>query len=225
MTEKCIYVFLDESGDLNFSAKGSKFFMYTAVVMQKPFDGLYSAIENYKCKVMEFAIDNQIKKAKLHYFHAFDDNKYIRSGVYRLITEHLSNLSAYCIKVEKAKTHPLLQNDVKFYNKFLPMLIKYIAKTYSGYDRMIVITDTPPVRQDKEIITKAVKETISSISKVKYAFHQHPSCSHIGLQIADYISYAIHEKLNRDKLENYDLIRDCIKSEFDVFKNGNEYYY
>jgi|GEM_PF-6578494 len=62
---------------------------------------------------------------------------------------------------------------------------------------------TPPVRQDKKIITKAVKETISSISSVKHAFHQHPSCSHMGLQIADYISYAIHGKLHLGKLDEY----------------------
>lgn len=216
---------MDESGDLDFSSKGSKYFLFTAVVMERPFNNIYAELENYRCELLEFAIDNPVKKQKMHYFHAFDDNKYIKERVYKIIADNSGQLNAYCIKIEKAKTHPKLQNDKQFYVKFLNSIIKYIAKIYSDFDGMVIITDTPPIRHDKKILTKAIKEIIADISNIKHIYYQHPSCSHIGLQLADYITYAIHKKVHHNRLSEYELINQCIKSEFDIFRNGTRYFY
>ncbi len=85
-----MYIFLDESGDLDFSEKGSRYFLYTAIVMEPPFSSIYQDIENYKCELLEFAINNKVKKEKMHYFHAAEDNKFIRDRVYGIISNNPS---------------------------------------------------------------------------------------------------------------------------------------
>jgi hypothetical protein len=39
MLPKFLYIFLDESGNLDFSANGTRFFVFTGVVQERPFDG------------------------------------------------------------------------------------------------------------------------------------------------------------------------------------------
>jgi len=45
------------------------------------------------------------------------------------------------------------------------------------------------------------------------------------LQVADYCVWAIQRKWERDDSRSYDLIKDKIESEFDVWSIGSTHYY
>jgi len=45
------------------------------------------------------------------------------------------------------------------------------------------------------------------------------------LQIADYCAWAIQRKWERQDLRSYDLIRAKIRSEYDLWAKGTDYYY
>jgi hypothetical protein len=59
----------------------------------------------------------------------------------------------------------------------------------------------------------------------KYKVLHHASKSCIGLQVADYCNWAIFRKWERSDKRSYELIKTCIKSEFDIFAKGGIYYY
>ena len=52
-----------------------------------------------------------------------------------------------------------------------------------------------------------------------------PSNSDPCLQIADYCTWAIQRKWEKNDSRSYDLIKDKIVSEYDIFRFGSTYYY
>ena len=103
----CVYVFLDESGNLDFSAHGSRYFVLTSISMERPFPAVMS-MDAYKHDLLEYGLD-------LEYFHCYRDGKTVRHRVFELIASHLDGMCIDYLVVEKAKVEPVLQED-----RFLP---------------------------------------------------------------------------------------------------------
>lgn len=49
---RCAYIFLDESGNLDFSASGTRYFVLTSVSMERPFS-MYDALDGYRYDCIE----------------------------------------------------------------------------------------------------------------------------------------------------------------------------
>ena len=81
---RCAYIFLDEAGNLDFSHKGTRYFVLTSVSMRRPFP-IYGALNDYKHDCLEYGLD-------MEYFHCADDNRYVRDGVFNLIGEYLGGI-------------------------------------------------------------------------------------------------------------------------------------
>ena len=61
MTDKGVriaYLFLDESGNLDFSDRGTRYFVLTSVSMVRPFR-IYDALDAYKCDCLEYGLENE----------------------------------------------------------------------------------------------------------------------------------------------------------------------
>ncbi len=56
-----IYVFLDESGNLDFTASGTRYFVMTSVSMERPFP-MNDALDTYKYDCLELGLPQE-------YFH------------------------------------------------------------------------------------------------------------------------------------------------------------
>jgi hypothetical protein len=64
---KTLYIFLDESGDFNFSNTGSEFYTITAISGARDWDDLYCAMSNKLYDCIEYGNGMQ-------YFHCCEDN-------------------------------------------------------------------------------------------------------------------------------------------------------
>ena len=115
---RCTYVFLDESGNLDFGAAGSRYFVLTGVSLRRP-SLAFKSLDDYKHHCLESGPD-------IEYFHAYRDGKTVRSHVFELIASHLAEMSIDCLIVEKAKTDPALREDRRFYSEMLGRLLKLI---------------------------------------------------------------------------------------------------
>lgn len=221
MSDECLYVFLDEGGNLDFSPSGTKFFSLTSVCKVRPFI-ISHILGKYKLDLIEYGLD-------FEYFHCTNNNKYVRDKVFRIIKDNIYNLRIDSLLVEKRKTGVSLQEVSQFYPRMLGYLLRYVMKSLSLHDfkEVIVITDKIPVNKKKDAIEKAVKITLKSMlpKSCKYRILHHPSISNIGLQLADYCNWAIFRKWECDDLRYYDEIKEGVKSEFDIFKNGVTHYY
>ena len=221
MTDKgacCAYLFLDESGNLDFSDRGTRHFVLTSVGMVRPFR-LYDALDAYKYDCLEYGLENE-------HFHCAEDNRYVRGRVFDIIGGHLDAVSVDSLIVEKRKTNPALTGDRRFYPEMLGYLLKHVLSRQSNTEaeEVIVITDTIPLQKRRQAIEKAVKHTLARMlpPRHKYRILHHDSRSHYGLQIADYCCWAISRKWRTGERTWYDRIKPAVCSEVEILHGKME---
>lgn len=217
----CVYLFLDEGGNFDFSPTGTRHFVLTSVATRRPFSA-HSPLDDLKHDCLEFGLNTE-------YFHCAEDNPRVRRKVFDLIAAHLGSLRIDSLVVEKAKTGPALREDKHFYPKMLGYLLRYVVprELNGGVDEVIVITDTIPIQKKRQAIEKAIKAVLAEMlpTGMRYRILHHASRSHFGLQVADYCNWAVFRKWQKGEVEFYDRIKPAIKSEFDIFQTGKTYYY
>lgn len=218
--EESVYIFLDESGNLDFSPSGTRYFVLTCVSMTRPFPA-YASLDALKYDLIQDGLD-------LDSFHAAEDNRAVRNAAFDCIGNSLTGIRVDSLIVEKSKTGPALTADLRFYPEMLGYLLKWVLPRLSpqGGDR-IVITDTIPIKRQRKAVTKGVQQSLQQMlpGGIRYRIRHHPSRSHYGLQVADYCSWALFRKWERADESYYQKIRGSVASEFDIFRHGSTHYY
>ncbi len=217
----CEYVFLDESGNLDFSASGTRYFVLTSVSTRRPFTWRKS-LDDLKYDCLEYGLENE-------YFHCADDNKHVRNKVFNIIGEHLSDMRIDSLIVEKSKTAPALAADSRFYPEMLGHLLKNVLRERMGVEseEFIVITDAVPLKKKRKMVQKAVKIALANVLPrgKKHRILHHDSRSHYGLQLADYSCWSVFRKHERGETAYFQRISSAVRSEFDIFARGATHYY
>lgn len=216
-----VYVFIDEGGNLDFSPKGTKHFTLTALSVVRPFKPMVELAEfQYDC--IEYGED-------IEYFHCAEDNSHVRRRVFEIIGKHLSDIRADALIVEKPKTHPKVQADVRFYPEMMGHLLRYVLdKVAAGVvNSVVVITDQIPINRKRKAIEGALKSTLKAkLPKgTQWRVLHHQSKAHSLLQVADYINWAVFRKWERSDDEYWQLIKPALRSEFNIFQKGSTHYY
>lgn len=220
-SEKCLYLFLDEGGNMDFSTKGTRYFTLSAVTLSRLFL-LDALLSDLKFDLIEFGLDIQR-------FHAAEDRQAVRDRVFRVISRHLDQIRIDSVVIEKRKTGPSLRGVEHFYPRMLGYLLRYMLcrVEIGSYREVIVITDTLPVASKRRAIEKGIKLILSSMlpKQQNYRILHHTSYSCAGLQIADYCNWAVFRKWESGDERSYEIIRRALKSEFDIFQRGVREYY
>ena len=122
-----------------------------------------------------------------------------------------------------------MTEDNRFYPEMLGYLLRYVLKREANpaVDEIIVVTDTIPHKKKRNVVEKAVKRVLAEMlpDHIRYRILHHDSKAHYGLQIADYVNWAIYRKRENGDTEFHDIIKPMICSEFDIFRGGATYYY
>lgn len=165
----------------------------------------------------------------IEYFHAANDRQHVRNTVFDVIRTHLKQLRIDSIIVEKSKTQPSLRGEDKFYPKMIGYLLRYVFARIpaSTADEIIVMTDRIPLNSKRRAVEKAVKQTLQDMvpPHICYRLLHHDSKSSTGLQVADYCNWAIYRWWDREDNRSRSVIDSAIKSEFDIFKSGQQAWY
>lgn len=208
-----IYMFLDEAGNLDFTSKGSKYFVLTCVSMRRPFS-LFKSLEDLKHDCLEAGRNIEL-------FHCSRDRRNMRKEVFNRIALHLQHISVNSIVVEKAGVNSSYRTATNFYPTVLANLLKIaiLGKQFGEQDvscsDVVTITDTVPGNKKRASIERSIKTTIARIvpnySRTNLFHHQ--SCSNYGLQIADYFCWAVHRKWQQGDCTFYDQIKSVIERE------------
>ena len=218
---RCAYIFLDESGNFDFSVNGTRYFVLTSVTMRRPFQWL-KPMDDCKYDCIEYGLDSQ-------YFHCTDDNKQVRGKVFDVIGDHLETVDIDSLVVEKRRVNPALWDDRRFYPEMLGYLLKFVVPRELDKDisEVIVITDAIPIIKKRRVVEKAVRTTLTKAlpTGMKYRILHHDSRSHYGLQIADYCCWAVFRKMQTGETIYFDRIRPAIRGEFDILRSETRCYY
>jgi hypothetical protein len=225
--KKTLYLYLDEGGNLDFSKKGTPYFVLTTIAC--------NGVPAWGNKLNELRAELNSTGLNLPYFHASEDKQKIRDRVFEIICAHQKSFLIDSLIVEKAKTGPKLQEEVQFYSRMIGYLLKWRIANLNPFSigKVQIITDSlPATRQRRKSIEKAIKEEMAkpnnltkAVGMLPYEMAHDASRNHPGLQIADYCNWAIYRKWTLGDCRSYDLIKSQIKSEFDIFKTGTIHYY
>ncbi len=192
--------------------------------MRRPFI-LHTKLDTYKYDLIEFRSKPRIE---LEHFHCTEDNSHVRRKIFELLAVEIAVNSVDTVIVEKSKTGPALQVPEKFYPNMLGYLLKYVlGHTPTGIGELVIITDTIPVSRKRKAVEKALKLVLAAKlpSTTPYKIMHHASRSHYGLQVADYLNWAIYRKWEHSDKRAYDTIKHLIRSEFEIFRSGTRHYY
>ncbi|MEQ9309514.1 MAG: DUF3800 domain-containing protein [Balneolaceae bacterium] len=218
---KPLYIFLDEAGNLDFTDKGTEYFILTSLTTFRPFPA-YNELVKLRYDLIEYGFN-------IESFHATEDRQPVRDRVFEVINSKLDEFQIDALIVEKRKTGKALQKDIRFYPEMVGYLLRFVLGKHdlSKYSQVIVVTDTIPLNRKRRAIEGKTKEVLKDcISKgMSFRIMHHNSKSNMCLQIIDYCCWAIFKKWERDDDRSYKLIQEGIKSEFPIFRNGKIKYY
>jgi len=221
MQDRFLYIFLDESGNLDFSPNGSRFFLITGVVQERPFEA-YKGLCDLRYDLIEAGGD-------VERFHATEDKQPVRNRVFAIIQQHLNGMRIDAVIVEKRKTHPHLQLESRFYPEMLGYLLRHVllARDLEPYKEVIVMTARLKTGARGKEFERIVKVTLATKlpKTVRWRVLHHPSHCNFDLQVADYCSWAIYRKWNDEDLRSYSLISSAVRKEFEIFRRGAKFYY
>jgi len=226
------YIFVDESGDMDFSHKGSKYYLFNFLVKQRPFK-LHEYISNYRYELLEKNLDPHMKsRINIEYFHANNDNKHIKNEIFNIIsTFNQEDVKVYSYILEKSKVYPDKRKSKEHF--YIDNLIYSIGKLLSELNidtNFVIITDNLPVANNKKKQEKALKIGVHNYIKennrhLRYDIFHHCSASSVNLQIIDYIGWAINRKYEHNDDTYYNKVQKYILNEDIVTKNRKKKYY
>jgi len=206
------YIFLDESGDLGFSPKSSKWFLLTIAVSQDR-----RCLERV---IRKFWRHLRKKHKRLGELHASHEQYITRKKVLSLIAE-IKDLKILCVVLNKKKVYVDLQNQKNYlYNYAANILMdrlhnKNLLASHEPIELLVDRKDTNKNLRENfvQYLTKGMRGRRDGGFKVELK----SSYESRALQAIDFISWAIFRKYEQGDYEFYELIKSKIVEESLLF--------
>lgn len=215
-----LYVFADESGDFTFSDGHniSRYFIVCTVAMES-------------CDVGETLLNLRRRLAwEGHelgdHFHATLDKQAVRDLVFDAITRH--NFQIQATILEKRKAPPQTRaSDIRFYTYgWYYHFFHGMQGVVRPYPELHVTAASIGVKRERRTFKSAISHVMQQTIQGKiWSANVFPAGTDPCLQVADYCAWAIQKKWERNDTRSYDLIKDRIVYEFDLWAHGKQTYY
>lgn len=213
------YVFSDEAGNFDFSRGpgASRYFILGTVTAED-------------CRIGDelLQLRRDLGWRGIHLdkvFHATEDPQGVRDEVFKILRRGGFRIDATILEKSKAKAH--LQEQRAMYKMAWYLHFKHVAPAVAGdSDRLFVVASSLGTKKKRATFHGAVDEVVAQVSPCashRVAFW--PAASDPCLQVVDYCVWAIQRKWERGDDRSYELIKDKISSEFDVWSIGATHYY
>jgi hypothetical protein len=222
-----LYVFGDESGDLDFTPKASRFFIVTTATMSDCAVG--DELLRLRRQLAWAGVDSHAD------FHAAEEQQSVRDRVFEILGRYDFRVDTTIF--EKAKVQPHLRTpQATFYQFAWFYHLKYVARRIVSITkpdtRLLVAPATLAQRKAKqEAFSRAVRGVVAQVARVKETRTAFWSArTDPCLWAADYCSWAIQRKWQHtwqgaDDDRSYQLVKSKIRSEFDIFALSGKRYY
>jgi hypothetical protein len=214
------YIFADEAGDFEFARKPnvSRYFIVCTVCLDACHVG---------AKLLELRRELAWQGYPLgDYFHASEDKQAVRDTVFKLICAEDFELHATIMEKSKAQKQVRVTRE-RFYQYGWFYHFKHVApKIVAGDTELLITTASVGTRKGQAVFTAAVNDVVQqTIQRNQWQTYFCRSAADPCLQIADYCTWAIQKKWERDDSRAYDMIKGRITYEYDLWAHGNKHYY
>jgi|SRR3989344_956102 len=214
-----LYLFVDESGNFDFDATGTKHFMLTVLCTTDPAKIALPLME-LRYQLLEETEPNK-KMIDDTYFHATEDKQLVRDQVFTALTrveaQHFRIDSVIARK--KYVRQFLRENHDDFYKKLGGAVLKYAFNRaqWQGYEKIVVCFSSLFTNQRRKKIKESFSTILQKESPVPFTLHFAPTQAEFCNQAVDYFGWAIYRKYELGDTRSYDLIKIAIKSEFQIY--------
>lgn len=103
-------------------------------------------------------------------------------------------------------------------------LLSFVNRKLPESNYLQVIADKFDYRKKQKVIEKVCNSQLTKMNR-KYKLTYMDSKSNYELQIVDYCCWAIYRKWQNEDTRSYNIIQSSIRSEFDIFRWGNNFFY
>lgn len=212
-----IFVFIDESGNFDFSVNGTQHFVMTAVICREPIMTA-SAMQKLKYKLLGSGTD-------VSNFHASEEKQYVRDQVFPLIAQ-MESISAHTLWIDKHNAAPSMQNTSKIYSLFGGAIAKYLLKALpvEKYEQVILIFDKALTKKNENAFLATVKPALQELNR-PFKIYFHSVNLDFNGQVADYIAWAHYVNLEKAEHRPISSLPLRLRDEFNLFRNAHTRYY
>ena len=188
---KTLFVFVDESGNLDFGPKGTNNYVLAAVATTNP---ILSAkmLQNLKYDYLTSGID-------IEFFHASEDRQEIRDTVFAKLNSLGDVIKVHYVHAKKSDIAREDRSPVSFYARLGLALSRFIVEYQSdGFGQVIIVFDKCLHGKEQKAFLKKVKPALKTLGK-PYQIFFHRTLSDFNGQIADYFAWSKYVSLERDE--------------------------
>lgn len=157
--DKALYIFIDESGDLNFSSRNSRNFYMGALVSDSISPEIIYEMYNIRhAHLMSDGIYKSKQDKDLEYFHATEDLQIVRDDLFAMIMRQSPDtLRFYSVYSQKNKANPIFHEKVEsYYTKHVVWLINSVLhqEPIGDFESIMIFFDGMPVSKNKKAMFK-----------------------------------------------------------------------
>jgi hypothetical protein len=212
-----IFVFIDESGNFDFSVNGTAHFVMTAVICREPITTA-SEMQHLKYELLASGTD-------ISHFHASEDKQFVRDRVFPLIAR-MDSISAHTLWIDKHNAAPSMQNTARIYSLFGGAISKYLLKTLPAerYEQVVLVFDKALSKKNENAFLAYVKPALLQLNRPFKIFFQSVNFDFNG-QVADYIAWAQYVNLEKSEQRPILALPLRLRDEFNLFRNAHTRYY
>ncbi|MEJ5919936.1 DUF3800 domain-containing protein [Corynebacterium sp. H78] len=181
-----LFVFMDESGDMQFTPKGSQHFMVTAVCTSNP------TISATAMQALKY--DLMASRSQDLEFHATQNTLGTRKRVIDAINR-INDLTVHTLWIDKRFTHPKRQDSARLLGVFALAMGRWIDQVYRNahFNQVVLIFDSVLTGKERNAFQKNIKPVFKDLN-LEYRVLFHPVKQDLNGQIADYFSWPGIEK-------------------------------
>lgn len=214
-----LYIFLDESGNLDFSRNHGATVHYVLAAVSV----LLPLTSSQKLQQLKYTMLREGED--IEYFHASEDKQATRNKVIEQLATMANDIKVNYIYAKKTKTHPRYQTNAKFYGLLGKTLLKYIVNYKSnGFEKIVIVFDKALTKKEQKAFLGEVKPELKKVGK-PYNIYFHQTLSDFNGQIADYFAWSKYVSLERNEQRPLTALASIEKREFDIFKRGTREWY
>ena len=214
-----LYVFIDESGNFDFSDKGSTHFLMAAHLATDA-GASAQAMTSLGYELMTHDLPRT-------YFHATEDSSGVRKRVLDVICS-LSTSSYYAVYLDKHYAHPKVQSPERLYSIGAKAIARYVIKrARAEFSPVVFLYDAAVSAKHRGVLQGALKAELKQSGR-RFNVHFSQLKYDANGQIADYAAWSLFRKLERGDGQYWDRLVQSRPNDvilFDLFQRGTTRYY
>ena len=161
-----------------------------------------------------------------NYFHASTDKQIVRDAVFEEICKHPFFIQATIMEKSKARPQVSISKD-RVYKTGWYFHFKHSLEPHTNpNDEYQITAASIGTKKSQAVFTNAVNDVIQQhLPRDQWATFFCAAAADPCLQVVDYCTWAIQRKWERGDVQSYNLIKDRITYEYDLWSHGTKHQY